>query len=95
VPDAEWGESVKAWVVLRPGQDTDARTLIEHCRSLIASYKKRRIVAFTPDLPRCSTARWTRRRCDEWSSARVMDSQPRVCDVDGPEDRRNPPHVPA
>jgi acyl-CoA synthetase (AMP-forming)/AMP-acid ligase II len=52
VPDAEWGESVKAWVVLRPGQDTDARTLIEHCRSLIASYKKPRIVAFTPDLPR-------------------------------------------
>jgi acyl-CoA synthetase (AMP-forming)/AMP-acid ligase II len=38
--------------VLRPGQDTDARTLIEHCRSLIASYKKPRIVAFTPDLPR-------------------------------------------
>ena len=52
MPDAEWGESVKAWLVLRPGQDTDARTLIEHCRSLIASYKKPRIVAFTPDLPR-------------------------------------------
>ena len=52
VPDPEWGESVKAWIVLRPGHDADARDLIEHCRRLIASYKKPRVVAFTPDLPR-------------------------------------------
>ena len=51
-PDPEWGESVKAWIVLRPGYEADAPTLIEHCRSLIASYKKPRTIAFTPDLPR-------------------------------------------
>jgi acyl-CoA synthetase (AMP-forming)/AMP-acid ligase II len=52
VADPEWGESVKAWVVLREGHEADAAALIAHCRSLIASYKKPRIIAFTPSLPR-------------------------------------------
>ena len=52
VPDPEWGESVKAWIVLRQGQAVDEATLIAHCRTLIASYKKPRVIAFTPDLPR-------------------------------------------
>lgn len=52
VPDPEWGEGVKAWVVLREGHHLEASVLIEHCRSMIASYKKPRVVAFTPTLPR-------------------------------------------
>lgn len=52
IPDAEWGESVKAWVVLREGQEPSASALIEHCRTRIASYKKPRMVEFTSDLPR-------------------------------------------
>ena len=52
VPDAEWGESVKAWIVLRDGEKVEPAALIEHCRRLIASYKKPRFIAFTPDLPR-------------------------------------------
>ena len=52
VPDPEWGESVKAWIVLRDGQQAGAAELIGHCRTLIASYKKPRFVEFTPDLPR-------------------------------------------
>ena len=52
VPDAEWGESVKAWIVLRDGEQVEPAALLEHCRRLIASYKKPRFFAFTPDLPR-------------------------------------------
>ncbi len=52
VPDARWGESVKACVVLRPGHATTEAELIEHCRSLIASYKKPRSVDFVDALPR-------------------------------------------
>lgn len=52
IADPEWGESVKAWIVLREGHDVDATTLIAHCRALIASYKKPRVIAFTPSLPR-------------------------------------------
>ena len=47
-----WGESVKACVVTRPGQSTTEAELIEHCRGLIASFKKPRSVDFVKALPR-------------------------------------------
>ena len=52
VADPEWGESVKAWIVLREGCEADAATLTEHCRRLIASYKKPKFYEFTAELPR-------------------------------------------
>jgi acyl-CoA synthetase (AMP-forming)/AMP-acid ligase II len=52
VPDPEWGESVKAFVVVRAGAALSADDLIAHCRSLIASYKKPRSVEFVDALPR-------------------------------------------
>ncbi len=51
-PDPVWGESVKAWIVLRDGAAVQPDALIEHCRTRIASYKKPRHVTFTPELPR-------------------------------------------
>ena len=39
VPDAKWGETIKALVVLRPGAAATERDLIEHCRSRLAHYK--------------------------------------------------------
>jgi acyl-CoA synthetase (AMP-forming)/AMP-acid ligase II len=39
VPDEKWGETIKALVVLRPGQACTERDLIEHCRSRMAHYK--------------------------------------------------------
>jgi len=52
VPDRQWTQSVKAVVVLREGQTATAEDIIEHCRSLIASYKKPRTVEFVDMLPR-------------------------------------------
>lgn len=52
VPDERWGESVKAFVVLKSGASASADEIIEHCRSLIASYKKPRSVEFVESLPR-------------------------------------------
>ena len=52
VPDARWGESVKACVVLRPAMAASEAELIEHCRAQIASYKKPRSVDFLEELPR-------------------------------------------
>ena len=46
VPDAKWGESVKAIVVLRKGQVVAAGALIDHCRTQIASYKKPKHIEF-------------------------------------------------
>jgi long-chain acyl-CoA synthetase len=52
VADKTWGQSVKAIVVLREGSDASADELIEHCKTLIASYKKPKAVEFTDKLPR-------------------------------------------
>jgi acyl-CoA synthetase (AMP-forming)/AMP-acid ligase II len=51
VPDERWDQSVKAIVVLQPGQSCTADELIDHCRAQIASYKKPRTVIFADNLP--------------------------------------------
>ncbi|QMW22682.1 long-chain-fatty-acid--CoA ligase [Sandaracinobacteroides saxicola] len=50
VPDAKWGEAVKAIVVLR-GEAT-AEELIAHARTRIAAYKVPKSVDFVAELPR-------------------------------------------
>jgi acyl-CoA synthetase (AMP-forming)/AMP-acid ligase II len=52
VPDERWGESVKAYVVCKPGAQVTEEEIIAHCRSLIASYKKPKYVVFLDELPR-------------------------------------------
>jgi acyl-CoA synthetase (AMP-forming)/AMP-acid ligase II len=52
VPDARWGEVVKALVVLRQGQSASEDELIEFCRSRLAGFKCPRSVDFVADLPR-------------------------------------------
>jgi len=50
VPDEKWGEAVKAVVVLRAGMNATAQELIDHCRTLIASYKRPRHIEFVDDI---------------------------------------------
>ena len=52
VPDERWVQSVKAIVVLHEGAIATPDELVQHCRSLIASYKKPRTVEFVDALPR-------------------------------------------
>lgn len=52
VPDPIWGESVKAFVVLKNGEIMDGEEVIEYCKSHLASYKKPRSVKFVEVLPR-------------------------------------------
>jgi acyl-CoA synthetase (AMP-forming)/AMP-acid ligase II len=52
VPDEKWGETVHAVVATRPGAMVTADDLIEHCRALIASYKKPTGITFVAKLPK-------------------------------------------
>jgi acyl-CoA synthetase (AMP-forming)/AMP-acid ligase II len=52
VPNAEWGEQVTAWVVLRPGHALDAGALIAHARSLLVAFKCPKQVYRLDALPR-------------------------------------------
>ncbi|PWA09202.1 acyl-CoA synthetase [Pueribacillus theae] len=52
VPDADWGESVKAMIVLKPEQSLSEQEVISYCTEHLASYKKPKIVEFIDELPR-------------------------------------------
>ena len=53
VPDDEWGERVRAVVVLKPGQSATQDELIEFSRKQLASFKKPEHVVFSEEpLPR-------------------------------------------
>ena len=52
IPDAKFGEAVKAFVVLKPGESATEEEIVEYCKANLASYKKPKYVEFVNDLPR-------------------------------------------
>ncbi len=61
VPDAYRGETVKAFVSLRPGEGVEAEELIAFCRERMAAYKYPRVVEFVDELPRTASGKVLRR----------------------------------
>jgi len=57
VQDEKWGEAVCAVVRLKPGTSATEAEIIDHVKSLIASYKKPRSVLFVEDLPKLVTGK--------------------------------------
>jgi len=51
-PSEEWGQVVKAFVVVRPGQDASADDLRAFCTSRLASFKRPEMYEFLPELPK-------------------------------------------
>jgi acyl-CoA synthetase (AMP-forming)/AMP-acid ligase II len=65
VPDEQWGESVKAVVVLRPGMKATEEEIIEHCKQNLASFKKPKSVEFVKELPKNPYGKVLRRKLRE------------------------------
>jgi acyl-CoA synthetase (AMP-forming)/AMP-acid ligase II len=61
VPDAQWGEAVRAVVVLKPGAQQEAAELIERCGRALAGFKKPRGVDFVRELPKNPNGKVVRR----------------------------------
>jgi long-chain acyl-CoA synthetase len=61
VPDAYRGETVKAFVSLRPGESVEADELIAFCRERMAAYKYPRVVELVDELPRTASGKVLRR----------------------------------
>ena len=73
-PDAERGEVVKAFVVLRPGHaasDALARELQEHVKRVTAPYKYPRRIEFVADLPKTTSGKLRRRELRDREFARA------------------------
>lgn len=52
IPDEKWGETVKAYIVLRNGKSITAQQVIDYCTDKMARYKKPHYVEFLEELPR-------------------------------------------
>jgi len=54
IPDNEWGEVVKAYIVLHPSVTMSKDEVVNYCQEHLASYKKPRYVEFVGSLPKNS-----------------------------------------
>ena len=62
IPDEQWGESVHAVVVLKPGAQATEEELIEHARTQIAGFKVPRSIEFFPNaLPKSGAGKILKR----------------------------------
>jgi len=52
VPDNVYGEAIKAFVVLLPGQEATAEEIIAHCRGRLKTFKSPKEVVFLDSLPK-------------------------------------------
>lgn len=62
VPDQYRGETVHAYVTLRPGASATEDELIEFCRATMAAYKYPRAVMVVDDLPKTASGKILRRQ---------------------------------
>jgi fatty-acyl-CoA synthase len=57
VPDEQWGERTKAFVIAKAGQSPTPEELIEHVKASIARFKAPREVVVVEELPKTSTGK--------------------------------------
>jgi long-chain acyl-CoA synthetase len=69
IADDYWGESVKASVVLKPGQEAAQAVLLEYCEGKLARYKQPKIVDFETVLPRNAAGKILKRELRDRHSA--------------------------
>jgi long-chain acyl-CoA synthetase len=61
VPDAVKGEAVKAWVVVRAGQQTTEADLRAYCKQQLAPFKVPSTIVFRTELPKSMVGKVLRR----------------------------------
>ncbi len=72
-PDDTWGESVKAFIVLKEGQVATEEEILEFCKTKLGGYKIPRSVDFSTELPKNSSGKILKRilREEYWRGREV------------------------
>ncbi len=65
IPDAYRGETVKAYVVVKPGENLTADEVIQYCREKLAAYKAPKMVEFIDALPKSAIGKILRKEVRE------------------------------
>jgi long-chain acyl-CoA synthetase len=72
IPDEYRGETVKAFVVLKPGQSATEEEIMEFCNEHLARYKSPKLVEFRETLPQSAVGKVLRKilRDEEMAKAK-------------------------
>src|SRR5207237_5965937 len=65
VPDDQWGEAVKAIVVLRDGQVMTEEQVIAHCKQNLGGVKSPKSIEFRQEIPRTPAGKTDRKKLRE------------------------------
>ena len=65
IPNDEWGESLRAFVVAKAGSNLSEELVIRHCKEKLAGYKMPRSVIFLDEMPRNATGKILKRQLRE------------------------------
>ena len=71
IPDDQWGEAVKAVVVLKPNMSATEQEIIDATAEHLASYQKPKTVDFVDELPKAPTGKILKRNLRDpyWQDA--------------------------
>jgi long-chain acyl-CoA synthetase len=61
VPDAKSGESVKAFIQLKPGENATEEEIRQFCKENMAGYKRPKMIEFREDIPVSNVGKVLRR----------------------------------
>jgi len=72
ISDAYRGETIKAYVVLKPGETATEQEIIDFCRSKLAAYKAPKVIEFREELPKSAVGKILRKilRAEEEKKAK-------------------------
>lgn len=65
VPDKYRGETVKAFIVVKPGEALTEEEVINHCKENLAAYKIPKLIEFVDELPKSAVGKILRRKLRE------------------------------
>ena len=72
IPDPYRGETVKAWIVLKPGQEATADEIKAWCKERLAAYKVPTHFEFRQELPKTTVGKILRRELPKYGGTFVQ-----------------------
>ncbi|MGC8495020.1 MAG: AMP-binding protein, partial [Syntrophobacteraceae bacterium] len=76
IPDEYRGETLKAYVVLKPGETAEGEGIVRFCRERLAAYKVPKLVEFRQSLPKSALGKVLRKMLRDEDEAHRSEPQP-------------------
>jgi long-chain acyl-CoA synthetase len=71
IPDEYRGETIKAYITLKPGEEATEEEILEFCKEKLAPYKRPKIVEFREDIPKSAVGKVLRKNLRSEEEAKL------------------------